>query len=69
VASESYCQLTQLNNIRAPAVPIVKEKLTYASKLESRDEIAFKIDTKKRQEIYIKVNDTTNNNAEISKII
>lgn len=46
----SYAQLCKINNTRASAVPVINEKLTYASRLESRDELAIKMEAKRRQE-------------------
>lgn len=48
--SDSFAHLCKLNNSRASAVPIINEKLTYASRLESRDELALKLEAKRRQE-------------------
>lgn len=48
--SDSFAHLCKLNNNRASAVPIINEKLTYASRLESRDELALKLEAKRRQD-------------------
>jgi len=48
--SDSFAHLCKLNNNRASALPIVNEKLTYASRLESRDDFALKLEAKRRQE-------------------